>query len=157
MTGNNTEAQVPEQQEQKTFTQEELNKVVQERLKREREKYADYESLKEKASKFDEAEEAGKSELQKALETSEQYKATAEKLTAELDELKAADERRRQVSAAAAEYGVDEGLLARMSGDVAENAKYLQSIEQAKPHHPVVKDAGAPVAQPEPRRIPAII
>lgn len=39
---------------------------IQDRLTRERGKYADYETLKVKAAKFDEAEEAGKTELQKA-------------------------------------------------------------------------------------------
>ena len=53
------------QEESKTFTQDELNAIVSDRLKREREKYADYESLKEKATKLDEIEEASKTELQK--------------------------------------------------------------------------------------------
>ena len=47
----------------KTFTQAELDAVVKDRLKREREKYSDYEDLKAKAAKFDEAEEANKTEL----------------------------------------------------------------------------------------------
>ena len=52
-------------------TQEDLDIIVGERLKREREKYADYEALKEKAAKYDQAEEASKSELQKATEKAE--------------------------------------------------------------------------------------
>jgi len=39
----------------KTFTQAELNAVVQDRLKREREKYADYDELKAKAAEADKA------------------------------------------------------------------------------------------------------
>ena len=35
--------------EQKTFTQEEVNSIIAERLGRDRQKYADYDSLKEKA------------------------------------------------------------------------------------------------------------
>ena len=35
----------------KTFSQEELNAVVEDRLARERKKYADYEALKDKASR----------------------------------------------------------------------------------------------------------
>ena len=62
---------------EKTFTQAELNQIVQERLQREREKYADYESMKEKANRLDQIEEDAKSELQKAQEK-------AEKLQAEL-------------------------------------------------------------------------
>lgn len=64
---NGTAAETQEN-EQRTFTQAEMNAIIQDRLTRERSKYADYEALKAKAEKFDEAEEAGKTELQKANE-----------------------------------------------------------------------------------------
>ncbi len=70
--------------ETKTFTQTELNAIVEARLARERDKYADYDSLKEKAGKYDEAEESKKTELQKATD-----KMTA--LQKELDTLKSAN------------------------------------------------------------------
>lgn len=54
--------------EQKTFTQEEMNNIISERLGRERQKYADYDSLKQKADEFDKLQEANKTELEKALE-----------------------------------------------------------------------------------------
>lgn len=54
--------------QEKTFTQEELNTIINDRLSREKAKYADYEDIKAKAAKFDEQEEANKSELQKALD-----------------------------------------------------------------------------------------
>ena len=44
-----------------TFTQEDVNRIVAKRVA----KYSDYEDLKEKAAKFDAAEEANKSDLQK--------------------------------------------------------------------------------------------
>lgn len=50
--------------QQKTFTQEELDAIIAERLGRERQKYADYDSLKQKAGKYDEQQEANKTELQ---------------------------------------------------------------------------------------------
>ena len=59
---NNAEGQT------RTFTQEEVNAIVGKRLAEEKGKYADYDVLKAKADKFDEAEEASKSELQKATE-----------------------------------------------------------------------------------------
>lgn len=62
---NGTAAETQEN-EQRTFTQAEMNAIIQDRLTRERGKYADYEALKAKAAKFDEAEEAGKTDLQKA-------------------------------------------------------------------------------------------
>lgn len=42
-----------EQQEPRTFTQEEVNSIVADRLSRERAKYADYDDLKAKASQYD--------------------------------------------------------------------------------------------------------
>lgn len=49
-------------------TQDDLNKIVAERVNRERAKYADYKDLKAKAAKYDEAEEATKTEVQKAAD-----------------------------------------------------------------------------------------
>ena len=71
-------------QEPKTFTQDEVNAMIGERLTRERQKYADYDTLKEKAGKYDEAQEANKTELQKALDN-------AAKAQKELDALKSAN------------------------------------------------------------------
>lgn len=65
----------------KTFTQAEIDAIIEGRLARERQKYADYESLKEKAGKYDEFQQQNKSELQKATEK-------ADALQAELDKLK---------------------------------------------------------------------
>ncbi len=41
------------EQQEKTFTQAELDSIVKDRLAREKGKYADYEELKAKATKFD--------------------------------------------------------------------------------------------------------
>ena len=56
------------QQPERTFTQAEMNAIISDRLSRERSKYADYDDLKAKAQQFDAAQEAGKTELQKANE-----------------------------------------------------------------------------------------
>ena len=73
-----TKGTEPEKQE-KTFTQDELNQKISERLAREKEKFADYEALKQKAAKLDELDLANKTELEK-----EQAKAAQlEKLLAE--------------------------------------------------------------------------
>lgn len=59
-------AGAPETQEFKAIgSQEELDRIVGQRLARERTKFADYDELKAKAAKLDEAEAANKSELQK--------------------------------------------------------------------------------------------
>ena len=81
-----TTQETPEQG--RTFTQDEVNAIIGKRLAEDRAKYADYEALKEKAAKFDEAEEAAKSDLQKATER-------ADELQAKLDTMIQADKLRR--------------------------------------------------------------
>lgn len=70
-----------------TFTQADLERILGERLAREREKFKDYEDLKKKAAEFDKQQEAQKSDLQKAQEAAK--KAEEEKRRA----LAAANER----------------------------------------------------------------
>ena len=59
---------MPEDNQEKTFTQEELNAIVADRLARERGKYADYDDLKRDAEAYRAKQEADKTELQKARE-----------------------------------------------------------------------------------------
>lgn len=65
----------------RTFTQADVERIVGERLGRERGKYADYDELKAKAAKFDEVEEQNKTEQQKVLDRAEK----AEKRAAEAE------------------------------------------------------------------------
>ena len=60
-------------------SQEDLDRIIGERLARERSKFADYTDLKAKAEQFDALEEKNKTELQKALDRA----ASAEALAAE--------------------------------------------------------------------------
>lgn len=57
----------------RTFTQDELNAIVQKRVLETQRKYADYDTMKEKAGKYDAAQEAGKSELEKATSKADKY------------------------------------------------------------------------------------
>ncbi|MDM7488717.1 hypothetical protein QT969_10480 [Rhodococcus sp. CSLK01-03] len=52
-------------------SQEQLDNILGARLDRERAKFADYDEIKTKASRFEELEQESKSELQKALERAE--------------------------------------------------------------------------------------
>lgn len=122
-------------QQEQTFTQDELNKIVGERLAREREKFADYDVLKAKADKYDEATEAAKSELQKAQER-------ASSLEAELTGLKKANEIREARENVARESGVPANLL---TGNTEEECKaQAEAIKAyARPEgYPKVKDGG---------------
>lgn len=100
-------------EDNKTFTQAEMNAIIETRLAREKEKYADYESLKEKAGKFDSLEEANKSEIQKANE-----KAAA--LQKELDSLKTASKIKDIKTKVSSDTGVPVELL---SGSDEETCK----------------------------------
>lgn len=132
--GTNTQATEGAATEQKTFTQEEMNKIVSERVQRERAKYEDYDSLKAKAAKFDEQEEANKTELQKATER-------AEKLEAEVKSLKKASEVKNIRNKVAEEFGIPSSLLlGETEDDCKAQAKAL--LEWKDPGYPSVKDGG---------------
>lgn len=65
--GGQTSGETPAANEFEPITsQDDLNKVIAERLQRERAKYADYKDVKAKAAKLDEIENAGRTEAEKA-------------------------------------------------------------------------------------------
>lgn len=121
---------------EKTFTQDEVNRIVTNRLA----KYSDYETLKAKAEKFDEAEEANKSELEKALER-------ANKLQTELDNLNKKNEIREVRDEVAKTTGVPATLLTGSTKEECEaQAKAIAEYKaQTSPSaYPAVKDGGDP-------------
>lgn len=64
-------------------------------------------------------------------------------IKAELESLKAEKARDKAVKEAAKEHGVDAELLARMEGDIEENAKYLASRPKYQPVHDSGETKGA--------------
>lgn len=129
--------------EARTFTQEEVNAIVEKRISRVKSTPpADYEELKAKAAKFDELEEANKSELEKANDAAAREKAKADDWKAKYEALEAESRRATDVREKAAEYGVDAEMLARMEGDVEENAKFLKARDDAKPKFGDMQDGG---------------
>jgi hypothetical protein len=70
--------------------QEEFNRIIGERIARERSKYADYADLKTKAERLAELESAGKSEIEKANERAQAAETAAQAHAAELAKAKAA-------------------------------------------------------------------
>lgn len=73
----------PVEPEGKTFTQEQVNALLAEQKRKSAEKFADYDDLKQKASKLAEVENASKSELQRALDEAAALKAENAKFLAE--------------------------------------------------------------------------
>lgn len=127
-----------EETQERTFTQSELDNIIQNRLAKERAKVSDYEMLKEKAQKFDEMEEANKSELQKATEK-------AEALQQQLDAITQENTIRSLHEKVASDTGVPANLL---TGDTEEACMeqayailaYKNDNQPVK--YPTVKDGG---------------
>lgn len=93
-----------EKEPEKAFTQDELNAIVADRLGREKSKYSDYEEIKAKAAKFDESQEATKSEIEKATEKANQ-------LQAEIEQMKKAEGIKAVRDSIASELNVPAELL----------------------------------------------
>ncbi|MBQ1576519.1 MAG: hypothetical protein IIZ83_06125 [Oscillospiraceae bacterium] len=131
----NQDTQQTAAEPERTFTQSEMDAIIRDRLKREREKYADYDALKEKAGRFDAAEEAQKSELQKATER-------ADALQAQLDSMLKADNVRKIREKVAHETGVPATLLNAEDEETCK-AQAKAIMEFAKPGaYPAVPDRG---------------
>ena len=118
--------------EEKLFTQEEVNGFFKKRYSDLMSKVTEYE---EKAKKYDEMEEANKTELQKATER-------AEKLQAELSAMKHSEEIRVIREKVAKETGVPSSLL---TGDTeeacTEQANGILSFKSPS-GYPTIKDGG---------------
>ena len=118
-------------QEVKTFTQEEVDAIVGDRLKRERAKYADYDALSEKAGKYD----AEQTELQKVIEA-------RDSLQAQIDSMKEAEAIRLMREKVSQETGVPANLLTGMNEDDCK-AQAEAITNFAKPKgYPTVRDGG---------------
>ena len=74
------------QEPARTFSQEDVDRIVKERLARQKTQFADYEELKTKAAKHDEAEAAALSELEKAQKVAADAVAERDKIRAEAQE-----------------------------------------------------------------------
>lgn len=71
-------------------TQEEFNRIISERLGRERSKYADYADLKDKATQFDQLTASQQTELQREQAARQAAEQTAQSASTELARAKAA-------------------------------------------------------------------
>lgn len=146
------EAATPANEGGKVFTQSEVDAIIKKRLAR-AEKPSDYDELKAKAAKYDELEQANKSELQRITEE-------RDSLTKQLADFKAAEEHRKAVDEAVETYklsAADAKVLMKMSGDVAENASMLAEIAQSRSKYPNVKDDGEEKPPSVAKEIPTII
>ena len=127
-----TENQTPETPAEKTFTQTELNRIVQERVRAEQAKYDEY---KTKAARLDELEESSKTELQKAQEEAAKYKK-------ELADLKHSEEVRKIRAEVATEKNIPVDLLTGETKEACEEqANAILKFSQSQ-GYPYVMDGG---------------
>lgn len=125
------------EQPERTFTQSEVNAIIGDRLAQERKKYADYDELKGKAAKFDEAEEASKTELQKAKELNAD-------LQKKLDAFQKAETERKLKEKISQETGVPVSVLrGETEEDLRSQAEEILKIyKPGNTSYPNVHDAG---------------
>lgn len=117
-------------------TQADLNRIIEARLAREREKFKDYPDLKAKAEKFDEVEEAQKSELEKALARADEAEKKIHVFESE-----------RQIQSWKADVSKDTGVPAEvLHGSTLEelqaHAEVLKPLIKQAQRGPIVPNAG---------------
>lgn len=124
--------------QEKTFTQAELDRIVAERLGRERAKYEGFEDFKAKAEKYDQLQEASKSDLQKAQEESADWKTKYEALNREIT----ARNIRDKISS---ETGVPADCLTGETEEACKaQADAILKFRGDKPKYPDLRDGGEP-------------
>ena len=129
--------------DERTFSQDEVNRIVADRLKRAKSTPpADYDELKAKAARLDELEAANKSDLEKANDAASKAQTEAADWKSKFEALQAEQERMASVQELAIKYKVDAGTLSRMTGDVEDNAKYLADLEAKRPKFGSMSDGG---------------
>lgn len=121
-----------------TFTQEQVNAFVAETKRKTRDQFADYEDLKAKAAQFDQAQDAAKSDLQRASERADK----AEKDLAAATDRITAMQHQILVAEVAAAKGVPAGNLTGTTKEELE-ASADALLAWAGPKTPARKGAGA--------------
>lgn len=125
----------------RTFTQADLNRIVSDRLAREREKFANFDELKTKAAELDQLKEGEKTELQKAQDRQTQLERENTELKTRAQEAAT----RREVEKAARKAGLadpEDGylLIDRKALDLDEDGtpknadQLIAALIEAKPH-----------------------
>lgn len=122
-------------QGEKTFTQSELNAIIADRISEVQQKFGDYDDLKAKAQKYDEAEEASKSELQRITES-------RDALQAELDGLKKQAAVRQTRDKVAELKGVPAHLLTADTEDECTAQADAILAFKSQQEYPQIKDGG---------------
>ena len=131
-------------------SQEDLDRRIGDRLARERAKFGDYDDLKAKAAKYDEADAASKTELQKLQDAVTERDAKIAQLPVE-----ARKQAIRFASAAVARGFLDpEDALVFIDADLADDAAVkaaLDELAERKPHLVREPNPKTPPKRPKPK------
>lgn len=135
-----TEEKTPEQKPEpadagRTFTQEDVNRFLAEDRRKNEAKYAGFDEIKAKADKFDQAEAANKTELQKAQDAA----AAAEKRATD------AEAKVLRATVAAAKGVPAELLTGSTQADLEASADALLTFKGALPKAPPAEGTGASI------------
>lgn len=127
--------------EERTLTQAEVDQIVADRLKREREKFRDYKDLQAKAAEFDKLTEAQKSETQKLNDQLTEAQVELQALRVE-----------KVRNAAAREAGLDSDLAEYITAVEPEEAlaQAKRLAERLKPKAADLKQGVRQTAKPAP-------
>lgn len=125
-------------------TQADLDRIISDRLARERAKFGDYDDLKAKAAKFDQAEEATKSEIQKAIDKQAEAEARASMAESELTRYKAIAKHGIPEEYQHLVVGSDEATLERSAASVKELLGKSMDPPKARTDGPRVPGEGKP-------------
>lgn len=124
----------------KTFTQDEVNAIIGERLAKEKAKYSDYDDLKQKASQFEQF-ESMKTQLTES-------KNKVLELQTQIDEMNKSNEIRNMKDKVSKETGVPINLLTATTEEgCKEQAQAILLF--AKPTYPNIKDGGELQSKPQ--------
>lgn len=110
---------MPQQNAGKTFTQEEIDKIIADRLKREREKYKDYEELKKNAAEYQKWKESQMTEAEKLQAKLAEYEKTLADKELELAAIKT-DALKQKILA---DMGLPLNVAGRIFGTTEEEIK----------------------------------
>ena len=110
----------------KTFTQADVDRLVKDRLERERKKYADYDDLKKAKDELEKLKQGELSELEKERQEKETLKAAKAAADAEINELRTGQMKVRLLAAAS----LPPELADRLKGTTEEEIK--ADIEEVK-------------------------
>jgi hypothetical protein len=123
-------------------TQEDLNRIIADRVTRERAKYADYGDLKTRAAKYDEVEQANKTELQRATERAEAAERDAEQTKSEALRLRVIAKHQIPEDHQDLVFGGDEAELTARAAKV----QALIGLQAAAESSPAVRELFVPSA-----------